>query len=168
MADASRISLRVGTALPPARRVGAPARQAVEWYHRNGSDTIFDIEVEQQKLEKQALTMQNEFEEKYQVYESQMLMLSNTKKAEIEKELDDLRTNFLLFQQENLNPDTGKLAQMWMEKIGPIADDIQRVIDRFGVEEGYDVIFDTPQGFILYANEEYDITDHILEELKKK
>ena len=131
-------------------------------------DAMKEIEIEQQKLEKQALTMQNEYEEKYQVYENQMLMLSNTKKAEIEKELEDLQNEFYQFQQENLNPDTGTLAQMYNEKMRPIADDIQRVIDRFGVEEGYDVIFDTPQGFILYANEEYDITDHILEELKKK
>lgn len=133
-------------------------------------DATKEIEIEQQKLEKQALTMQSEFEEKYQDYESKKLMWSDKKKAETEMELDDLRTEYLQFTQENLNPDTGKLAQMWMEKIGPIIEDVQKVIDRIGVEEGYDIIFDVKEELplILYANEEYDITDHILEELKKK
>jgi len=133
-------------------------------------DAAKEIEIEGQKLEKQALTMQNEFDQKYQDYESKKLMWSDKKKAETENELDDLRNKFYQFQQENLNPDTGKLAQMWMEKIGPIVEDVQKVIDRIGVEEGYDIIFDVKEELplILYANEEYDITDYILEELKKK
>ena len=128
------------------------------------------IEVEQQNLEKQAITMQEELDKKVKEYDSQRLMLSDTKKAEIENELRNLDVKIYEFQQENFDPNTGTLAQKWQELMQPVVEDVQAVIDRTGVEEGYDVIFEVREGtsFMLYAKEEYDLTDHILEELKKK
>lgn len=125
------------------------------------------IEAETQKLEKQIQDMSSEFETKRQEYENRRLMLSDTKKAETEKELNDMGNAIQQFQQENFDPNAGTLANKWNEMLQPILEDVQEVIDRIGVEEGYDVIFDTQQG-IIYANEQYDITDRILEELKKE
>ena len=126
------------------------------------------IEAETQKLEKKIQDMSSEYETKYQEYENRKLMLSDTKKAETEKELTDLGLAIQQFQQENFDPNAGTLANKWNEMLQPILEEIQEVIDRIGVEEGYDLIFDTQSGFVLYANEEYDMTDKILEELNKE
>lgn len=127
------------------------------------------IEAEQQRLEGQLKIMQDELNKKVEEYDSKQLMWSDSKKAEVQNELNELQANLIQFNDENLNPDTGKIRQTWDEIIQPIVENVQNVIDRIGTEEGYDVIFDVKEGlpFILYTKEEYDITDLILEELKK-
>ena len=53
------------------------------------------------------------------------------------------------------------------ELISPIINDINEILNRIGKEEEYDYIFDAEQGGVLFADEKYDISEYILEELNK-
>lgn len=128
------------------------------------------IEAEQQELTMQLKTKEEDFNKKLKQYENQQLMLSDTKKAEFEKDLTDMRTELINFQQTNFDPQSGTLAQKWSELMKPVVDKIQGEIDKIGTEEEFDIIFDVREGisFILYAKDEYNITERIIEELEKQ
>ena len=68
---------------------------------------------------------------------------------------------------EELYGETGSLAKKQQELIQPIIDNINEVLMRIGKDEGYDLIFDA-EGPLLYADEKYDISDYLLEELAKE
>lgn len=128
------------------------------------------IETEQQEIQKQLIAKQDDFEKMVRDYENKQLMYSDSKKAEIEKDLNDQRNEILGFQQEHLDPVNGTIAQKWNTLMQPVINKVQDLIDKYCSEEGYDIIFDHKDQIpiILYAKEEYDITDTILELLKKQ
>lgn len=138
--------------------------------YKDAIDANEKIGAEQQELEKQMIAKQEDFETMAKDYESKQLMYSDTKKAEIEQTLTTLRTELLTFQQENFDPNTGVLANKWIELMKPIIESVQAVIDKYGSDEGYDLILEHKDQIpiILYARDEIDITDEILEELKKQ
>ena len=61
----------------------------------------------------------------------------------------------------------GEYFQQNQKLTQPLFDKINRVIQQISQDEGYDFVLDVVQGVVLYAKPEYDITDRILEELKK-
>ncbi len=98
--------------------------------------------------------------------ESQSLLLSPEKKAEKERELQQLASQIEQYRYEKLGPQ-GEFYKKNLDLTQPLYDKIQQVIRRVGEQEGYDLILDVAQGVVLYAKPEYDITDRILEELNK-
>ena len=62
------------------------------------------------------------------------------------------------------------IIEVIKEKITETRDVLQKINDaikKIGDEGGYDFIFDTVAGNILYAQEKYDLTERVLEELRK-
>ena len=53
------------------------------------------------------------------------------------------------------------------ELLEPIINDINEVLKRIGDNESYDYIFDAEMGGVLFADEKYDISEYVLEEIKK-
>ena len=64
--------------------------------------------------------------------------------------------------------DRGEYFTLQRELVKPIFDKINAVLTRIGEEEEFDYIFDTSQGFILYAKDKYDLTDKVILELEKE
>lgn len=80
------------------------------------------------------------------------------RQQEIQQKMDDL------YREDPQNP--GQLAKKRDELIQPVIEKINTVLMRVGEDEGYDYIFDAEQG-LLYAKDEYDLSDRIIEELRK-
>ncbi|RMH98905.1 MAG: OmpH family outer membrane protein [Calditrichaeota bacterium] len=110
--------------------------------------------------------MQQEAQKLLDELQNQSLLLSPEKKAEKENKLQNLQAQLERFYQEKLGPQ-GEFYRKNQELTQPLIDKINQVIQKVGQEEGYDYILDVVQGVVLYAKEEYDITDRILEELNK-
>ena len=70
------------------------------------------------------------------------------------------------YRSQKLGPE-GEYFQQNQKLTQPLFDKINRVIQQISQDEGYDFVLDVVQGVVLYAKPEYDITDRILEELKK-
>ncbi len=122
------------------------------------------IEAEQQQIQQQYQLKQEGFQKKVKQFENQSLMLSDAKKAEFQKELQDMQVEIYNFEQQNFGTG-GALEARWQDMMRPVVDKVQVAIDKIGAEQSYDIIFDTKNGLLLYANDEYDITDVVLEEL---
>lgn len=98
--------------------------------------------------------------------ESQSLLLSPEKKAEKEREKLNLQQQIENYQREKLGPQ-GEFYKRNLELTKPLYDKIDAIIKKISDEEGYDLVFDVVQGVIVFAKDEYDITDRVIEELNK-
>lgn len=108
----------------------------------------------------------DKFEKLTKDIESQSLLLSPEKKAEKEREKLNLQQQIEGFQREKLGPQ-GEFYRKNLELTKPLYDKIDTVIQKISDEEGYDMVFDVVQGVIVFAKDEYDITQKVLDELNK-
>ena len=99
-----------------------------------------------------------------QQLDQQSLLLSEEKKKEKQDEIQQLYMDSQRFQNEKFGQQ-GALYQKRNELLQPVFDQINEKIQTVAAADGYDFIFDTVAGNILYAKEEYELTKKILEEL---
>jgi outer membrane protein len=98
--------------------------------------------------------------------QSQSLLLSEEKKQQKLKEVQDRQLTIERFKYEKLGPE-GEYYKKNLELTKPIIDKINKVIQDIGEREEYDFIIDASSGALLHALPKYDITDQVLEELNK-
>jgi outer membrane protein len=125
------------------------------------------LEEEEKNYSKQARNMELDIQNLEDEIEAQGLMWSEEKKIEKQQEAQNIYLKYQQFLQD-IWGQTGKLYQRNLELSKPIVDKINDVITRIGEAEGYDMIFDGAAGNLVYAKPEFDLTDRIIEELKKK
>lgn len=116
--------------------------------------------------EKEYSQLLEKYENLAKEIESQSLLLSPEKKAEKERELENLRMEIENYQREKLGPQ-GEFYRKNVDLTQPLYDKIEAAIKKISQENDYDMVFDAVQGVILDAKPEYDITDEVFEELNK-
>ncbi len=116
--------------------------------------------------EKEFQGMQQEAQTLVDDIKNQSLLLSPEKKSEKEAKLQNLQVQMEQFYYQKLGPQ-GELFREGQKLSEPIVDKINQVIKQVGEDEGFDMILDAAQGQLLYAKEEYDITEQVLEQLNK-
>jgi len=116
----------------------------------------------QQQLSK----MQDEWKKKFEEYESRKLIMTEHRRAEVEKELRELDQKIVDFRNKKFGQN-GELFVKQNELMKPVQDRIFKAVQDVAKEEGYDYIFDRSADIlIMYANEKYDLTQKIFEKLK--
>jgi outer membrane protein len=95
-------------------------------------------------------------------------LMKEDQQKTISENLEKERTDLEKSSEELYNRDTGVLAKKHADLAQPIFDRLNRVLDRVGKEEKYDFIFDAGKGSLLFADQKFDISDHIFDELKKE
>ena len=121
-------------------------------------------EFEKTEMEK----LQNEqknFQAKVEDYQKKAVLMSEDMQAQTQQELVKQKESLDMAMDELYRQD-GLLSQKQAEYIEPIIKDINEVLMRIGETDGYDLLLDAEQG-LLFADEKYDISDYILEELQK-
>ena len=114
---------------------------------------------ELQKMQEDLKTLQNQLDQ-------QSLLLSEAKKKEKAQQLQDLAIKIQQYQNEKWG-NNGEFFRRRSELLQPVLDQINNAINKVGDEEGYDFIFDSVAGNILFAKNKYDLTDKVLQELEK-
>ena len=133
--------------------------------------------------------------EPYKEAQRQLMEFQKAEDEKLQKEGEKLRLNVedaqkkaLLMSEEMVNQTREELARQkealdktyddlykpggtfekkQEELIGPIIDKINEVLVRVGKDEGYDYIVDADKGGVLFADEQHDISEQILEEIEK-
>ena len=110
--------------------------------------------------------MEKDWKTKYEDYDKRKLILSEQKRVEIEKELVTLEDQISKYRQDKFGS-KGELFQKQEELMKPIQNRIFTVIQQVAKDDNYDYIFDRSGDMIfLYAKENYDLTNVVLEKLK--
>lgn len=124
------------------------------------------LEVEGKRIQDQYYSMAGRLDSLQQEYERQKFIMTEANRKAKETEIKSLSDQLRQFQVEKLGPQ-GEIYQKQQAIAAPILDKINKAIKKVGQDYGYDFIFDTVQGNILYAKDSYDLTNVVLNELRK-
>lgn len=143
------------------------------------SETILATLPEAQDAQKQldALTtswqaeltkMQNDLQKKFDEYDKKKLIMSDKRRAEVEKELQDLDRKMVDFRTQKFGG-TGELFTKQNELMKPVQDKVFKAVKDVADEEGYDYIFDkVSTTLLMYANPKHDMTIKVIAKLTTK
>ncbi|GAB4171703.1 MAG: OmpH family outer membrane protein [Calditrichia bacterium] len=118
-----------------------------------------DYKVEYQQMIQQYQEMANQLE-------TQNLLLSPEKKAEKQRQLQDLGVRIQQFEQDKFGTQ-GEFFQKSQELQQPLIEKIQKVVETIAQTEGYDLIIDIATAGLVYIDPKLDVTDKVLDELQK-
>ncbi len=127
----------------------------------------------QEKFDKEVAIWQKENEQKQseldslqKELESQSLLLSEAKKKEKERYLNQKMDEYKKYFEETFGPN-GKAERRNAELTKPILDKINTALEKLATVENYSFICDAVGGNIAYAKKSFDLTDKVLAELNK-
>ena len=99
-------------------------------------------------------------------YQTGSIILSEQKKTRMKNDIRQKEQEIQQLQLQYFGPE-GELYKLQNELLAPILTTIDRVIRKIGEERAYDYIFDAVQGSIVYALDSHNLTNDVLNELKK-
>lgn len=110
--------------------------------------------------------LEKTWKDKYDDYEKRKLLLSDQKRVEVEAELVAAEKKFLDLRQSKYGPG-GDFQKKQEELLKPVLDKVNKAIKKVAAENNFDFIFDRTGDIVfIYAKEEYDVTNLVLEKLK--
>ena len=132
-----------------------------------------DVRQVQVELEKEQKRLQTVYEKKIisldslkTAYQTGSIILSEQKKVQMETDIRQKEQEIQQWQLEYFGPE-GELYKLQNQLLAPILNTIDSVIRKIGEERSYDYIFDAVQGSIVYALDSHNLTQDVLDELKK-
>lgn len=95
--------------------------------------------------------------------QKQALLLSEDRKNQINKELQDSLASYQKYLQDKFGQQ-GEAAQKNNELLRPIVEKVNNIINKIAADENYDFIFDSKAG-VVFAKKSYDLTDKVIKAL---
>lgn len=114
----------------------------------------------------EAAQMKKTFDSLETDLEKTSLILSEAKKKQKEDLVEVEKQKYQKFINDIFGPG-GKTEKRNAELTKPILDKINLVLEKIATEENFIMIFDSVNGNIAYAKKSLDLTDLVLEELRK-
>jgi outer membrane protein len=112
------------------------------------------------KWEQVATEKQQRIKDMQEQLQKQALLLSEERKMEIQKDLQDSMVAYQTYLQQKFGQQ-GEAAQKNSELLKPIIEKINTIIKEIAEKENYDFIFDTTSG-VVFAKKSYDLTEKVL------
>jgi outer membrane protein len=120
------------------------------------------LEEELNSLTQESQNKRNVMIEEITKLRDQAELLSGEKLEEKQKELDEKLTELQNYDREMRQTLLNKKNDMFRQVI----DDIQKIVEGIGEKESYDYVLDSRN--IMFADEQYDLTDRVITELNKE
>ncbi|MDE3057373.1 MAG: OmpH family outer membrane protein [Bacteroidota bacterium] len=112
--------------------------------------------------------MQDTLQQKFEDYDKRKLIMSDARRADVEKELRALDQQMVDYRTKKFGTN-GELFQKQNELMKPIQDRIFKAVEDVANESGYDYIFDkSSTTLLMFANEKNDLTAKVLAKLEQK
>jgi len=121
---------------------------------------------ENRKWEQALGVFEKDLQTQIRELDEQSLLLSDDLKKEKMDKITDLKKQIQIFQQQKWG-DNGEYGKKQESLLKPVYDDIKKAVDEISDEDGLDIVFDTVQGNIVFAKDKFDITERVIELLKK-
>lgn len=122
---------------------------------------------EVQELTKTAREKKTEIDDLQRKLDSQGPMLSEAKRDEQNQVLQKKIAEYDAFVQRNWGPQ-GAVSKLNEQFLKPIVDRVHKIVTTFGSDEGYSLILDAADGNIIFGDKSLDLTDRVLESLRKE
>jgi outer membrane protein len=145
-------------------KVGFINSQEIFVRYKGTEDAQRKFDEEKQRLEQEIESKKQEIEELRADLERKSLLMSEETKKERLSELEKKEQEFQQLYFDAFG-EGGSIVKLNAELTQPIIEKMNIVLNDLGEKEGYDIIFDVAPGGIVYANEGFDLTDRVLDEL---
>jgi len=110
--------------------------------------------------------MQQDWQRRFDEYDKRKLIMTDQRRAETEKELQDLDKKIADFRNLKFGQN-GDLFNKQNELMKPVQDRVFKAIQDVALEEEYDYVFDkSGEILLMYSNEENDLTAKVLAKLQ--
>ncbi len=116
---------------------------------------------------KDAAERKREIEQLRGDLDTQARMLTQAKIEEKQGEIARKQADYEEFVQSIWGP-TGRVAQRNRELTDPIVRRVRGIVEKIAQEENYAIILDAAGGHVVFAAKQFDITEKVLEELRKQ
>lgn len=118
------------------------------------------------KYQDTLMTMQQDFQSQVEQYQKQKGMMPAAKQQEEEQALQAFQAQIYQFNEEKFGQ-TGELTVLREQYLAPIRDKISKAIDKVAKSESINLVFDETAPSLLYAEDKFDITFRVLDEIKR-
>lgn len=125
-----------------------------------------DLKTLGQKYQDTLLTMQNELQERLQQYQKQKGMMPADKQQAEEEALQALQMQMYQYNDEKFG-NAGELTILREKYLEPIRQKIRVAIDNVAKTEKINLVLDKTSPSLLYAEDKFDITFRVLDEIKR-
>jgi outer membrane protein len=132
----------------------AKTREAQEAFNR-----------EVQDLSNAARELKSEIDDLQRKLDAQGPMLSEAKREEQTKTLQDKISAYEAFVQKNWGP-SGEVSRLNEQFLRPILDRVTKIVTSIGQDEGYSLILDAADGNVVFGDKSLDLTDRVLGALR--
>jgi len=147
-------------------KVGFIYSEQIMVEYQEAVDAMKKLEAEAVELQNVYKEMQQDYQTLIEDYEKRKLVSSDAWKKQKQKEIITKEQQLQSYQLEHFGQD-GSIYKKEEEYLGPVLEKINETLKKIGKEEGYAYVFDASKGTIVYADETLDLTERVLEELKK-
>lgn len=118
------------------------------------------------KWEQEATKRQKEIKDLKEIIKNRSLVFSSERKKEFEDSLQAKEAQYHQFLQQKFGQNGETYSKN--EELGkPIIEKINKALEKIGKEEGFDYIFDTRAGGVVFAKPGNDLTEKVLQYLNK-
>jgi len=142
------------------------SQRILEGYRGSGEITQ-EINTALRNWEREATGLKQEIEQMIQEYESQAVMLSEKVRQGKMAAIEEKQQEYQRFVQRIWGAG-GEAEIKQREIMQPFVDRINGIITQIGETEDYSMIFDIASMGVVYANDELDLTQRVLDELNKE
>jgi len=146
-------------------KIGVVDSQRILSTYAAAVDANKQLETENNQWAQELQKLTEELQRQEKELDNQSLLLSEAKRKERTEELRSLFDQIQKFR-ENTWGENGKYFQRQQELMRPVFNRINEVINMLGEDDDYDIVLDTVQGNVLYAKQNIDITQDVLDELE--
>jgi len=110
--------------------------------------------------------LQKQLTDRLEEYKKQEAMLNVQAKQEFQKELQSMQERGLRYQEEKFGVG-GEVEKIRMKLMAPIQEKVQKAISTVASEEKLTFVFDKASQFVLYADDQYDLTYKVIDKIKR-
>ena len=125
-----------------------------------------NLEKEQRKLQAEMENLIQQLDSLKQEYDRQRLLMSDSRRQEKEQELVRSEQKIQKFQMDKFGPE-GEIYRKQNQLLKPVLAKVDEAIQAVGKRQQYDYIMDAVGGAIVYALDSNNLTEDVIEELRK-
>ncbi len=123
-----------------------------------GKEAKKTISKEMEKLQRLFAERQKELQTMKETLEKQAPMLAQDARATKEKEFQTKVRDYQRWLEDNQK----EIQQKGLELERKILADIQKVIQKMGMDEGYTLVLEKNENIVLFASKSIDLTDRVI------
>lgn len=148
-------------------KVGYIRSDVITKRHAEYRDADNTLRSDNRKWLTDAERMERDIADKQEELEELSLILSPERKKQIEEEIVEARKALQKFRHETWYDENSLYIKRRRELMEPIDTRVNDAIWKVAEREGFDIVFDTVAGNIVFVKPEFDLTEKVIEELQE-